>query len=554
MKKLYLMVLLNGLVFSICAQNFSWAKREGLWAYDYGYGIVNDNAGNVYVAGKYEENAVFSGTTLTSAGNHDMFLAKYSSAGAVDWIRTAGGNLGDYAHALAIDASNNLYAAGEIEGYGNTISFPGSPVNITCVGDNDAFVAKYDMNGTLLWAKSEGWKYSEKALAVTCDYLGNVYIAGYYTDTTMFDGIQLISKGGRDLYIAKYSPSGGFVWMQSAGSAGRDEALSIKCDPAGDVYVCGMHSDGAVFGTTTLSTGPTSYPDYDIFLAKYNSSGVMQWVKSPGSDYDDIAWSMTIDNAGTIFITGEYNAYAVFDGFALTTSGDADIFVASYDASGTVLWVKSAGGPVIDRARGIGCDGTNLYITGQYGSDTLGAPAMFNTFSLTAADSSDVFIAALNSSGDFLWATAVSGPADSVETLGYESGNAVCAEATGSIYATGAVLDGGVFGSTTFSEYARTDVFVAKLTQAGVAVPENASSGRVKFFPNPTTGKVTLDISYISGSADVVNIYNYLGQLVLSQSDVSNNSEFDLSSYNKGIYFIETICGQNNSRAKIVLQ
>ena len=75
MKKVYLLILLNLLFFSVSAQNFDWAKREGLWAYDYGYGIVNDNAGNVYVAGKYEENANFSGTVLSNAGNHDIYLA-----------------------------------------------------------------------------------------------------------------------------------------------------------------------------------------------------------------------------------------------------------------------------------------------------------------------------------------------------------------------------------------------------------------------------------------------------------------------------------------------
>src|ERR1700746_2930812 len=107
MKKIYLLILL-GLGFNnIRSQTFSWAKDEGLYAYDYGLGIVTDNSGNVYVAGKYEQNANFSGTILPCNNcNHNIYVAKYSSSGSLTWIQTAGGTLGDYAHAIASDGNN----------------------------------------------------------------------------------------------------------------------------------------------------------------------------------------------------------------------------------------------------------------------------------------------------------------------------------------------------------------------------------------------------------------------------------------------------------------
>src|ERR1700741_2633601 len=133
MKRFYLLVLLNVFILNIYSQTFDWAKREGLYAYDYGYGIVSDNAGNVYVAGKYEQNADFSGTILPCAGNHDIYLAKYDAVGALVWITTAGGTLGDYAHALSTDGTY-LYLAGEVEG-SEVIHFQGSPITVTSVGD-----------------------------------------------------------------------------------------------------------------------------------------------------------------------------------------------------------------------------------------------------------------------------------------------------------------------------------------------------------------------------------------------------------------------------------
>ncbi|MDQ3046937.1 MAG: T9SS type A sorting domain-containing protein [Bacteroidota bacterium] len=549
MKKIYLLLVLNGLFINLNSQSFDWSKREGLWAYDYGYGVVTDNTGNVYVAGKYEENSIFSGTTISNAGNHDSFLAKYTSSGALTWIRTAGGSLGDYAHAIATDGTSAIYVAGEIEGYGTLISFPPSAITMNCVGDNDAFVAKYDMSGNVVWAIREGGVYSEKALAVACDNLGNVYTTGYFTTSTVFDGTAYTSAGGRDFYLAKFSPLGSLVWFKKAGSAGREEGLALKCDPAGNVYVCGMHSDGALFESTTLAS-PLGY--YDMFVAKYASDGSLIWIKSQGSDYDDVAWGITMDNAGKIYVTGEYNAYATFDSYNITTTGEAEIFVSCYDSSGTTLWVSSAGGNWYDRARGIGTDGTDIYITGQFANT-----ATFGTHVITAADSSDVYMAKISNTGTFLWAMSISGVADSVETLGYESGNGICADASGTVYATGAVLDGGVFGSTTYGEYARTDIFVAKILQGSVGTESiNASTqGLINIYPNPGNGSLTIDLTKLNSERANVCIFNCMGQLV-STVDQQNGKtvSLDISGEQKGIYLIEIRSEENIYREKVIIQ
>ena len=426
MKKVYSFIAASALFISLQAQNFDWAKREGQYAYDYGYGITTDNNGNVYVAGKYEEvGANFSGTILPCQGNHDIWVAQYGSDGTLNWIRTSGGFSGDYAWGVACDNSF-VYIAGEIEGDTANITFVGSPITLKCISSNDIFVAKYDLNGNLIWARSAGGYNYEKALSVTYDNAGNIYICGLYRDPVTFGGtttINPVTVGQNDIFVAKYDTNGTFLWVQHAGGAGRDEAKSIKCDAAGNVYICGMYSTGTfAFGTTNL----TSKGNFDIFLAKYSSAGVLQWVKTAGGDYDDVAWSMTMDNVGKLYIGGEFNAYAVFGAIPLTTSGNADVFVACYDASGTVQWAKSAGGTLNDRARGIGCDGSNIFITGQFGGT-----ANFGSTALTAADSSDIFFASLDNSGNFIRGSSVGGVADTYEPLGYESGIAICAEASG---------------------------------------------------------------------------------------------------------------------------
>ena len=457
MKKVFLLLVLNSLFTCIHAQNFEWTKREGLWEYDYGYGIANDSAGNVYVSGKYEQKANFSGTIIPQQGNHDIYVAKYSPTGALVWIRTAGGWDGDYAHALACDGTKYVYVAGEIEGEGTIIKFIGSTITLKVRGINDAFLAKYDFNGNLIWARQAGGAGDDEALGVTYDKEENVYICGYFNDGATFGTTTINGRGGKDMYIAKFNKDGVFQWVRTGGSAGRDEAKSIKCDASGNIYVCGMYENGAVFGSQTLSS-PLTY--FNNFLAKYTPDGTLEWIKTSGGDYDDVAWSLTIDNSNKIYITGEFNAHALFSGLSLITTGSADIFIACYDASGNIQWVKKAGGSNIDRARGIGTDGTNLYITGQFGMS-----ANFGPYSVAGVDNSEIFMAKLNNAGDFKWAIAVEGQVDSVETLGYESGIGICAEASGNVYAAGALLNGGIFGATSLNAYSRTDAFISKISQ-----------------------------------------------------------------------------------------
>ncbi len=540
-------MLFNIIFIRLQSQNFEWAKREGNSAYDYGYGITTDSIGNIYVAGKYEMNANFSDTIIPNYGYHDIFLAKYSAGGVLIWIRTAGGIYGDYAESIYCDGSH-IYITGEIEGYGTAVTFQNSPITLTCKGDNDMFLAKYDLNGNLLWAKKGGGNYNDKGLAVTADINGNIYVTGFFTDTASFSGTTIYGNGNRDIFIAKYDSIGNFQWVRQAGSSQRDEAKSIICDHSGNIYVTGMYSDGAAFGSAIL-TSPLGY--FNIFLAKYAPDGSLIWIKTAGGDYDDVAWSITKDNAGKIYITGEFNAYAHFDNIALTTTGKANIFVACYDESGNAQWAKSAGGPLIDRARGIGSDGTNLYITGQFGMS-----ANFGSYSVTGVDSSEIFMAKISNTGNFEWAAAVSGPPDLPENLGYESGNAICADSFGNVYATGALLNGGVFGSSSFLPYSRTDAFIAKLSSSINVKMDEYLKGNISIYPNPNNGNFTVHLNSLGAEKIEITITNCLGQVIYNRlHESSSQNNIDLSAQQNGIYFIEIITeDQTIYRAKILRQ
>jgi hypothetical protein len=226
------------------------------------------------------------------------------------------------------------------------------------------------------------------------------------------------------------------------------------------------------------------------------------------------------------------------------------IFVACYDANGDVQWVKQAGGDLEDRARAIGTDGSNIYITGQFGYT-----AQFGNMSVSAADSSDIFIAALSNSGDWMWVKAVGGVADTYEDLGYECGNAICANPAGDVFTTGSYLNTANFDGIEIDTYDRTDIFVTKIRQVGLSVDQSETVIKGRLFPNPASTTLTVDLdSQYPGKVET-SIYNCLGDAVERRvGSAGTQLNFDLSRFERGIYFVEVKAGEKIYREKVVLQ
>jgi hypothetical protein len=465
--------LLLGFVFSYFifnAQSFEWAKRAGLWAFDLGYAVATDKYGNVYIAGKYEMNkAVFGSTTVPCAGNHDMYVAKYGPTGDFKWVRTAGGVGGDYAWAMACDPDGNVVVTGEIE---STASF-GSGVSLKSNGDNDVFVARYNTSGALLWAKKlGGGSKSDKGLGVTISGT-SIYVTGKFEGTGNFAGTTLSSAGGKEMFIAKYTTAGAFVWAKKAGGSGDDEGYAICADASGNIYVTGYFSKTANFGGVWL----TSKGDKDIYLAKYNSSGSIIWAKRAGGSASDYGMGIRVDNSNRIFLTGGCRLKSVFGTYTITASGgNADIFVAQYDNSGNPKWVKKAGGKYNDYGRALALDAqSNIYITGNYGFN-----AAFGSYTLNGVDSAEIYFASYDAAGNFRWALKAGGQVDESDPGRFlEMGLSIATDPSGNVLASGAYRSKSTFGAFSLSGWDHTDVYITKIRTS-------STSGRMMMAQRPT--------------------------------------------------------------------
>ena len=171
-----------------------------------------------------------------------------------------------------------------------------------------------------------------------------------------------------------------WCYTKSAGGTNTDYANSVIVDANGNTYVVGYFSSSSItFGTTTLTNSGSA----DMFIVKYDASGNMLWAKSAGGTSNDYAQSIAVDANGNTYVAGYFNSSSItFGSNTLTNAaGDYDMFVVKYDASGNVLWAKSAGGTSDDQANSITVDANgNIYVAGSFksASITFGATTLTN--------------------------------------------------------------------------------------------------------------------------------------------------------------------------------
>jgi len=361
--------------------NWLWAKKAGGTSDDYVYGIAVDGNGNSYVTGYFESSATFGTTTLTSSGYCDIFVTKIDHNGNFLWTKQAGGIYNDYVYSIAVDTNGNSYITGRF--YSSSCSF-GIITLINCNSEyEDIFVAKLDINGNFMWAKQAGGTVSDCGYGIAIDANGNSYVTGYFWSSATFGTTTLTSSGYIDIFVAKIDHNGNWLWAKQAGGTNSEYSKGIAVDDNGNSYVTGYFWSSATFGTTTL----TSSGDCDIFIAKMDSNGNWLWAKKAGGTSEDYGISIAVDANGNSYVTGYFLRSATFGTTILTSSGYKDIFVAKLDINGNWLWAKKAGGTMNDLSRSIAVDvNGNIYVTGNFedyaifGATTLASSGYYDIF------------------------------------------------------------------------------------------------------------------------------------------------------------------------------
>lgn len=408
--------------------------------------ISVDASGNVYITGYFEGTTTFGTTSISSAGGYEIFLAKYNSSGVLQWVQKAGGVSDDIAYGIGVDATGNVYLTGSFFG---TATFGSTPV--TSAGDTDIFLAKYNNTGTLQWIQKAGGTGGDRAEAIALDASGNVYISGAFIGTATFGVTPKTSAGSTDIFMAKYNSAGAVQWVQSAGGTLSDNASGIAVNASGFVYLTGTFNGTATFGSTSKTSAGSS----DIFIAKYDPVGsTWSWVQTAGGTSFDYGNDIAIDASGNAYTTGAIAGTATFGATSKTSAGSYDVFMAKYSTGGVLGWVQTAGGTSFDYGLGISVDASgNVYITGIF-SDI----SNFGSTAKTSVGGEDIFILKYNTAGTMQWVHTMGG-------ISNDAGKGIAVDASGNVYSTGHFVGAATFGLTPKTSPAGNDMFIARVQQ-----------------------------------------------------------------------------------------
>lgn len=364
-----------------------------------------------------------------------------------------------YYDGIDIDSSDHAYITGYFEDtatFGNTSLFSN--------GDEDVFIAKLSSNGSWLWAVNAGGSNVDNGYAVAVSG-SSVFVTGSFNGSSTFGNTSLTSSSvnDSDIFVAKLSSDGSWIWAVSAGGSGSDKGLDIIA-PEGSsaVYVVGVFESTATFVSHSLGTNlnVTSRGGTDIFVSEILDYGpVGDWfaVRDAGSPGEDFVWELGGYSSENLYVTGWFEDTATFSGTSLTSRGGNDVFIASWETQypRSWSWAVSAGGPGDDRAWGIAIDSSgNAYVTGHFTGQ-----ATFGNTSLSSWGD-DIFVAKLSSNGSWLWAVDAGGAAT-------ERGYGIAFDSSGNVYINGFFGGTATFGSTSLTSDGQSDAFIAKLTSNG---------------------------------------------------------------------------------------
>lgn len=402
---------------------FDWARQFGA-----SNGGQNDRGtaaaanGSYYVAG----HTVTTFPGQLSFGGWDVLVRQYDGGGNVIWTRQIGSNNTDWAYGVAADASGSVYVTGQACG-----TFSGQ----AALGNCDAFLAKLNASGTMVWVRQFGTSGSDIGYAVAVDASGNPVVAG----TTQGAFPSFSNSGATDVFVRKYDPNGNVIFTDQVGSTGSDEGRAVAVNAAEEVLVGGWMAGG--------------------FFRKYSAGGAMQWTVYPGAQQvhgvsyapDGTFYAAMYSGGGAVrkfdangvqlwsanLVGSPFAVSADADGVSAagstnstlpgqTPSGGQDAFARRYSAAGVAVWTQQFGTQQADEALGVAVDATGTFVGGTTYGVLPGQPSAYGVGDIFARKYDTNGIASWTDQFGGLWPGFASALAvavkSSVYTAGYTTG------------------------------------------------------------------------------------------------------------------------------------
>lgn len=462
---------------------------------------------------------MFSGAAL-STQSQELIFAKRIGSDTPDSMSERG-------QCVTTDTNGNVYICGTIGQWNNNAVLGYGEVNETELLLGEAFIAKYNEEGKLVWVQELGTLNRQiYCYAVAVDTDGNVYASGTFYQQAVFGKGQInettLSGVVNDIFIAKYNSDGQLLWAINEGGDGDDNpgARDLKVDAAGNIFITGSFYGEVTFGQGGINETLLLGESLDIFTAKYDTNGKLQWVKKEGGTGADSGRSIELDSDGNIFIMGNYFNLAVFgkDSDKETTLNNVNesAFIAKYDANGNFLWARSPYDNYlgVDISGDIAIDKDNsLIFTGSF----LGGAVFIDSEGietvLIGKGGEELVLVKYTNDGEFIWATTA-------ESTGDDRGFCLALDEQSNIFLGGYYGADIKFGegernATAYTHTGSFDAFIAKFNSQGEFIWANRTVG--------DNHEVIEDIG-IDRNGDAYVIGFIMGNATLGQGDASETN------------------------------
>ena len=377
----------------------AWAKRAGGIITDYGFGITTLSDDSVVVTGWFYSNPVIFGkgepneTSLIAIGDGDMFIARYNPDGTLAWAKNAGGALNDGGNGIIALSDDSTIVTGSFWETGIFGKDEPNETSLIAEGGTDIFIARYNADGSLAWAKRAGGIGNDRGMEITVLADDSTMVTGHFNNSATFgegepNETVLTSVNDTDAFIARYNPDGTLAWVVSieGGGAGWVMGNGITALSDDSTVVTGGFEVSVIFGKGEPNqTVLTSEGSVDVFVARYNPDGTLVWAERSGGFSNDYGYEIKTLSDNSTVVTGRFGA---------PSTGIGDVFVARYDPDGNALWATSGGGDFVDEGTGITVlSDDSVVVTGYFDTIAtfgLGEP---HEIKLISGGATDVLIA-----------------------------------------------------------------------------------------------------------------------------------------------------------------
>jgi hypothetical protein len=423
-----------------------WLKRAGGANPDLANGLWADGLGNVFVSGSISGTAKFHKTVVNSRGGGDICVVKYSSGGNLLWVKTFGGKLDDFASAITGDAQGNLYITGlfsdtaffdqqvliangsdlfvaklspagnlewaqSLQTAGNAIAsaiavtdegsayvggmyngnFDNDRVKIN-QGQTDGFLCKINWQGNRTWTRVFGGLGFDELKVLRTDPWGRVLVGAVFDEFMLVDERELEGKSSRSSAAILYEATGNVLWTSVF--TGPDAECSIAdavTDLEGTCYICGKFSGETSFDAVKAQANGQT----DVFVTALDKFGKVRWVSSiGGANPDDALVMELLSNGRSLVLAGQFNGLLSHGRKSIKGELDNQFFMARLDNRGNLDELRE-----LPFNSTFTCEGKKINGQGKlFLSGSFTGKALFGKSPLVSGGEEDMFIGVLSDS------------------------------------------------------------------------------------------------------------------------------------------------------------